>query len=184
MSSNIQPEVAEQSEEPVPKKPAPKEIVDKIVATADSQSSTQTSSDSPSSTVVSPKPSKKVSSTTKANQSVKIVKINKAKKLPPPPSKPKTRSVKAKRYEWLLDVAFVWIFIDIWFACSNKKAQESAKSTQSASSGEILEAPTFYPSEAEFSDPLKYIDTIRSVAEKYGLCRIVPPSTFRVRTMI
>lgn len=54
------------------------------------------------------------------------------------------------------------------------------KPTESTSKCEILEAPTFYPSEAEFNDPLKYIDTIRSAAEKYGLCRIVPPSTFRV----
>jgi len=36
--------------------------------------------------------------------------------------------------------------------------------------------PTFYPSVEEFSgDPLLYLEKIRSVAEKYGICKIVPP---------
>ncbi|EFJ09775.1 hypothetical protein SELMODRAFT_955, partial [Selaginella moellendorffii] len=37
------------------------------------------------------------------------------------------------------------------------------------------EAPVFYPTEEEFSDPLEYIAQIRHLAEPYGLCRIVPP---------
>jgi len=36
--------------------------------------------------------------------------------------------------------------------------------------------PTFYPTKEEFSgDPLIYLEKIRSVAEKYGICKIVPP---------
>mmetsp|Transcript_20142 Transcript_20142/g.43750 ORF Transcript_20142/g.43750 Transcript_20142/m.43750 type:complete len:705 (+) Transcript_20142:103-2217(+) len=36
--------------------------------------------------------------------------------------------------------------------------------------------PTFYPTVEEFSgDPLLYLEKIRSVAEKYGICKIVPP---------
>lgn len=36
--------------------------------------------------------------------------------------------------------------------------------------------PTFYPTREEFSgDPLIYFEKIRSVAEKYGICKIVPP---------
>ena len=36
--------------------------------------------------------------------------------------------------------------------------------------------PTFYPTKEDFSDdPLIYLEKIRSVAEKYGICKIVPP---------
>jgi hypothetical protein len=36
--------------------------------------------------------------------------------------------------------------------------------------------PTFYPSVEEFEgNPLTYISKIRSQAEKYGICKIVPP---------
>ena len=54
------------------------------------------------------------------------------------------------------------------------------KKSTSCATGEILEAPTFHPTQEEFSDPLEYIEKIRPIAEKFGLCRIVPPSTFRV----
>ena len=37
------------------------------------------------------------------------------------------------------------------------------------------EAPVFEPSESEFADPLAFIDKIRPIAEKYGICRIRPP---------
>ncbi|KAK7336877.1 hypothetical protein VNO77_17428 [Canavalia gladiata] len=41
---------------------------------------------------------------------------------------------------------------------------------------EVLEeAPVFHPTEEEFKDTLKYIASIRSRAESYGICRIVPP---------
>lgn len=37
------------------------------------------------------------------------------------------------------------------------------------------EAPVFYPSEAEFADPLGYISKIRPIAENTGICKIRPP---------
>ncbi|KAJ8644353.1 hypothetical protein MRB53_006101 [Persea americana] len=40
------------------------------------------------------------------------------------------------------------------------------------------EAPVFYPSEEEFKDTLKYIRSIHSSAEPYGICRIVPPASW------
>ncbi|KAL5701906.1 hypothetical protein ACHQM5_027189 [Ranunculus cassubicifolius] len=44
----------------------------------------------------------------------------------------------------------------------------------------ILEdAPVFYPTEEEFEDTLKYIASIRPKAERYGICRIVPPSSWK-----
>ncbi|KAJ4955385.1 hypothetical protein NE237_012168 [Protea cynaroides] len=44
----------------------------------------------------------------------------------------------------------------------------------------VLEgAPVFYPTEEEFKDTLKYIASIRSRAELYGICRIVPPPSWK-----
>ncbi|AQK55598.1 Putative lysine-specific demethylase JMJ16 [Zea mays] len=43
----------------------------------------------------------------------------------------------------------------------------------------LEEAPVFYPSEEEFKDTLKYIESIRSTAEPYGICRIVPPPSWK-----
>lgn len=38
-------------------------------------------------------------------------------------------------------------------------------------------APTFRPTEQEFAaGPLKYIESIRHVAEAYGICKIIPPA--------
>jgi jmjN domain len=37
--------------------------------------------------------------------------------------------------------------------------------------------PTFFPTVAEFQgNPLHYIEKIRPVAERYGICKIVPPA--------
>lgn len=42
----------------------------------------------------------------------------------------------------------------------------------------VEEAPVFYPSEEEFENTLGYIASIRMKAEKYGICRIVPPPSW------
>jgi len=40
----------------------------------------------------------------------------------------------------------------------------------------IPAGPTFFPTVEEFSgNPLEYINSIRPLAEKYGICKIVPP---------
>lgn len=44
---------------------------------------------------------------------------------------------------------------------------------------QLVEAPTFHPSEKEFQDPIEYIEKIRQTAEQFGICRIVPPSNFK-----
>ncbi|XP_042003631.1 putative lysine-specific demethylase JMJ16 isoform X3 [Salvia splendens] len=41
------------------------------------------------------------------------------------------------------------------------------------------DAPVFRPTEEEFRDTLKYIANIRPRAENYGICRIVPPPSWR-----
>ncbi|KAK0578518.1 hypothetical protein LWI29_011604 [Acer saccharum] len=42
----------------------------------------------------------------------------------------------------------------------------------------IDEAPVFYPTAEEFEDTLGYIAKIRTKAESFGICRIVPPSSW------
>ncbi|KAJ7978175.1 lysine-specific demethylase JMJ18 [Quillaja saponaria] len=43
----------------------------------------------------------------------------------------------------------------------------------------LEDALVFYPTEEEFEDTLKYIASIRLKAEPYGICRIVPPSSWK-----
>ncbi|XP_048136486.1 putative lysine-specific demethylase JMJ16 isoform X1 [Rhodamnia argentea] len=43
----------------------------------------------------------------------------------------------------------------------------------------LEDAPAFYPTEEEFEDTLKYIAAIRPRAEQYGICRIVPPPSWK-----
>ncbi|KAJ1932467.1 hypothetical protein FBU59_006363 [Linderina macrospora] len=40
----------------------------------------------------------------------------------------------------------------------------------------LREAPTFYPTEQEFEDPLGFIQKIQPEAEHFGICKIVPPA--------
>ena len=47
----------------------------------------------------------------------------------------------------------------------------------------IVDIPVFYPSEEQFQDPLAYIESIKKEAEPYGMCKIVPPSTWKVREL-
>ncbi|XP_056629738.1 uncharacterized protein LOC130440524 [Diorhabda sublineata] len=43
----------------------------------------------------------------------------------------------------------------------------------------LVEAPIFHPTDQEFQDPLEYIERIRHKAEQFGICKIVPPSSFK-----
>ena len=43
----------------------------------------------------------------------------------------------------------------------------------------IQDAPVFQPTEEEFTDPLTYIEGIRHIAENYGVCKIIPPKTWK-----
>jgi len=56
-----------------------------------------------------------------------------------------------------------------------KKAPPLAASAAGTS---VPEAPVFHPTEEEFADPLAYVARIRPLAEPYGICRIVPPTSW------
>ncbi|XP_009391986.2 putative lysine-specific demethylase JMJ16 isoform X1 [Musa acuminata AAA Group] len=55
---------------------------------------------------------------------------------------------------------------------------------QDACKPTLDEAPVFYPSEEEFRDTLEYISSVCQRAEKYGICRIVPPSSWRPHCLL
>ena len=43
----------------------------------------------------------------------------------------------------------------------------------------LVEAPTFTPTAAEFENPLRYLLSIREEAERYGICCIQPPPSWK-----
>ena len=49
---------------------------------------------------------------------------------------------------------------------------------------EIPMAPTFYPTVEEFRNPYVYISKIRREAERYGICKIVPPPEWNPPTLL
>ncbi|WCJ26280.1 Lysine-specific demethylase 5D [Euphorbia peplus] len=51
-------------------------------------------------------------------------------------------------------------------------------SVSSSGSLHVPPAPVYYPSEEEFKDPLEFICRIRAEAERYGICKIVPPKSW------
>ncbi|KAI3915667.1 hypothetical protein MKX01_015492 [Papaver californicum] len=65
------------------------------------------------------------------------------------------------------------------FECTNCQKVMAKWRPEAAQRPVLEDAPVFYPTEEEFNDTLKYIDSIRPKAEPYGICRIVPPSSWR-----
>ncbi|KAL2549164.1 putative lysine-specific demethylase JMJ16 [Forsythia ovata] len=63
--------------------------------------------------------------------------------------------------------------------CNNCQKVTAKWRPEEARRPDLVEAPVFYPTEEEFEDTLNYIASIRSKAEIYGICRIVPPPSWQ-----
>ncbi|CAG9799318.1 unnamed protein product [Chironomus riparius] len=53
------------------------------------------------------------------------------------------------------------------------------RTKQTTKLGVMNEAPIFRPTEKEFQDPIEYIERITPLARRFGICRIIPPETFK-----
>lgn len=57
-----------------------------------------------------------------------------------------------------------------------QQAIENSKKDMKQEELSVQNAPIFFPSVSEFSgNPLEYINKIRPIAQRYGICKIVPP---------
>ncbi|XP_021810978.1 putative lysine-specific demethylase JMJ16 [Prunus avium] len=63
--------------------------------------------------------------------------------------------------------------------CSNCQKVSARWHPEDGQRPDLQDAPVFKPTEEEFNDTLNYIASIRAKAEPYGICRIVPPSSWR-----
>ncbi|GFR92227.1 protein Jumonji [Elysia marginata] len=61
-----------------------------------------------------------------------------------------------------------------------RRSLVASSSSGLVGSEEKSSVPTFHPTDAEFSNPMAYISKIQSEAEPHGMCRIIPPPTWKL----
>ncbi|EOD41865.1 hypothetical protein EMIHUDRAFT_194430 [Emiliania huxleyi CCMP1516] len=69
-------------------------------------------------------------------------------------------------------------------ASSSAGAGAPASGSLDALRQSLVEAPTFTPTAAEFENPLRYLLSIREEAEKFGICAIQPPPSWKPPFML
>jgi len=68
-----------------------------------------------------------------------------------------------------------------------KMIQQALKNSQMQTARvkfDVPQAPVYHPTVEEFKNPLGYISSIRAEAERYGICKIVPPPEWSPPCMI
>ena len=98
---------------------------------------------------------------------------------PPPSDSP---SLKAKKDK--VPVSTVSVNTASKASSSPKSVKKTVGSKQKEAICPLIDkandSPVFYPSEEEFRDPVAYIKMIRRVGEKFGVCVISPPESWKV----
>ncbi|XP_069365098.1 protein Jumonji [Maniola hyperantus] len=61
----------------------------------------------------------------------------------------------------------------------NNRAESDDAESSSSAGCRMRNAPTFYPTEREFKDPIEFYKKIATKAAQYGLCKVVAPPNFR-----
>ncbi|XP_076449622.1 protein Jumonji-like isoform X3 [Babylonia areolata] len=60
----------------------------------------------------------------------------------------------------------------------------AAPSSPEVGLSHLEQVPTFHPTEDEFLDPIGYIESISEKAEAFGMCRIVPPASWKMESKV